>query len=118
MQLDYVCVNCEEQKEANDSFIAHELVDEGSDIYRYAPMYTSLTKISKEPSGHDWTERDGEFKPPIVQLVDGGTYEELWEMEDATQRARETECIWCHILTPKIFPDCQVCDKPLESNVR
>ena len=116
MQLDYICTNCEEQKEASDSFIAHELVDEGSDIYRYAPMYTSLMKISTDPSSHDWTERNGEFKPPIVQLVDGGVYEELWEMEDATQRARETQCPWCYILTPKVFPDCQVCDKPLESN--
>jgi hypothetical protein len=113
MQLDYKCMNCEETQEARDSEIAHDIVDDGNNQYA-----RPLSWLRDEPSSHDWTEKDGEFKPPIVQLVDGGTYEELWEMEDATQRARETECIWCHILTPKIFPDCQVCDKPLESNVR
>ena len=59
-----------------------------------------------------------EFTPPIVQLQDGGVYEELWELEDYTQRQRETQCKWCNILTPKMFNDCQSCDKPLEGNVR
>ena len=58
-----------------------------------------------------------EFLPPIAQLMDGGVYEELWELEDFTQRQREKECQWCHILTPKIFNDCQSCDKPLENNL-
>jgi hypothetical protein len=59
-----------------------------------------------------------EFLPPIAQLIDGGVYEELWELDDMRQRAREVECKWCHILTPKAFNDCQDCDKPLEHNVR
>lgn len=59
-----------------------------------------------------------EFLPPIAQLQDGGVYEELWELDDMRQRAREVECNWCHILTPKAFNDCQSCDKPLEHNVR
>jgi hypothetical protein len=59
-----------------------------------------------------------EFLPPIVQLNDGGVYEEYWELQDMRQRARETECQWCHLLTPKQFNDCQACDKPLELNVR
>ncbi len=59
-----------------------------------------------------------EFLPPIAQLIDGGVYEELWELDDMRQRAREIECKWCHILTPKAFNDCQDCDKPLEHNVR
>ena len=58
-----------------------------------------------------------EFTPPIVQLMDGGVYEELWELEDYTQLSRERECQWCHILTPKLFNDCQSCDKPLENNL-
>jgi hypothetical protein len=58
-----------------------------------------------------------EFLPPIAQLMDGGVHEELWELEDYTQAKRERECQWCHILTPKIFNDCQVCDKPLENNL-
>lgn len=59
-----------------------------------------------------------EYLPPIVQLQDGGVYEELWELEDYTQRQREVECKWCHLLTPKMFNDCQDCDKPLEHNIR
>jgi len=59
-----------------------------------------------------------EFLPPIAQLMDGGEYEELWELQDTRQRDREVECQWCHILTPKAFNDCQDCDKPLEHNVR
>jgi len=76
------------------------------------------------PSGHDWTERDGEFKEPVVQLVDGMNEElamhlgPLWELDDMRQRQREVECQWCHILTPKIFNDCQACDGALEHNVR
>jgi len=58
-----------------------------------------------------------EFTPPIAQLMDGGVHEELWELEDYTQLQREKECQWCHILTPKIFNDCQSCDKPLENNL-
>jgi hypothetical protein len=131
MQLDYKCMNCEETQEARDSEIAHDIVDDGNNQYA-----RPLSWLRDEPSSHDWIDSvtrlmrpavmpDGsirddrqEYLPPIVHLVDGGTYEELWELEDATQRARETQCPWCNILTPKIFNDCQVCDKPLESNVR
>ena len=59
-----------------------------------------------------------EYLPPIAQLMDGGVYEEYWELQDMTQRAREIECQWCHILTPRQFNDCQDCDKPLELNLR
>lgn len=117
MQLDYKCVNCEETQEARDAQIAHEIVDEGN--LQYTRQWMTIT----EPSNHDWTERDGEFKPPIVQLVDGMTEElsmhlgSLWELEDEQQRAREIECKWCHILTPKVFNDCQSCDRALEHNV-
>jgi len=59
-----------------------------------------------------------EFLPPIVQLNDGGVYEEYWELQDMRQRAREIKCPWCNILTPRQFNDCQDCDKPLELNLR
>ena len=51
-QLNELCSDCLEQKEARDAVIANQLVDE--DIYRYNPMYTSMTKIQDEPSAHDW----------------------------------------------------------------
>ena len=59
-----------------------------------------------------------EFLPPIAQLIDGGELDNLWELDDETQAKRETECQWCHILTPRLYNDCQSCDLPLEVNVR
>lgn len=77
-----------------------------------------LVKLAVEFVDKDdpWLVRK-EFTPPIAQLMDGGTHEELWELDDYTQRQRETECRWCHLLTPKVFNDCQACDKPLENNL-
>jgi hypothetical protein len=77
-----------------------------------------LEMLTVEFIEQDEDEIRHEFLPPIAQLQDGGVYEELWELEDERQRAREVECNWCHILTPKVFNDCQSCDKPLELNVR
>ena len=125
------CLTCDEDKEGRDDYIAYELVDEGNLQYNsQAPLRVD------EPSAHDWVssqtivresyndkgERESyvlrlEFTDPIVQLQDGGVYEELWELEDYTQRQRETQCKWCNILTPKMYADCQSCDKPLKSNV-
>jgi hypothetical protein len=131
MMLDTVCLNCEEGKEARDSAIAHQLVDEGNMQYKRNWFHVT------EPSGHDWTssstvqrailDDEGnevdhimreEYKLPIVLLQDGGVYEELWELDDMRQRDRETQCPWCNIMTRKDMNDCQDCDKPLELNVR
>jgi hypothetical protein len=113
MQMDAMCDPCQDLADARLTDKAHEIVDEGNLIYPHAWLINRA-----EPSNHDWTERDGEYKEPIVKLQDGGEYEELWELQDETQRARETECPWCHLLTPKQFNDCQDCDRPLERNVR
>jgi len=125
-----LCVDCVDQADARLTDKAYELVDEGNLQYKRQWMLTT------EPSGHDWVGAsvrlirparliDGtilderkEYLPPIVHLEDGGEVDNLWELEDETQRRREVECHWCHILTPKIFNDCQSCDKPLETNVR
>jgi hypothetical protein len=123
LQLDDICDTCMEEKEANDALIAHQLIDESSDIYRYTPMYTSLMKITTEPSNHDWTDRDGEFMEPIVKLQDGLDPDlaiglsSVEMLEDYAQSKREQKCLWCHLLTPKMYNDCQACDKPLEHNV-
>lgn len=112
MQLDTLCIDCQDLADARSAQIAHEIVDDGNLQYR-----NPWSWLKDMPSGHDWTNRDDEFKLPIVMLQDGGEYEELWELDDERQRARETECKWCHLLTPKQFNDCQACDKPLEHNV-
>ena len=131
MQLDTMCDNCQDLADARAAEIAHELVDEGNNQYRRPWL------LITEPSGHDWTssttvsrvilDDEGnkidhimreEYKLPIVMLQDGGTYEELWELDDMRQRSREVQCHWCNLLTPKHLNDCQACDKPLENNVR
>jgi len=131
MMLDNVCLNCEEGKEARDSAVAHQLVDEGNMQY-----VRQMSWLREAPGGHDWTSAttvsrtvlndDGEeeyimreeYKLPVVLVQDGGVYEELWELDDMRQRSREVECPWCHLLTRKDMNDCQDCDRPLELNVR
>jgi hypothetical protein len=131
MQLDTLCVNCQDLADARSAQIAHDLVDEGNLQYRRPWLLTT------EPSGHDWVssttvsrvtlDDEGneidhvmreEYKLPVVMLSDGGVYEELWELDDYRQGMREVQCPWCNLLTPKHFNDCQDCDKPLELNVR
>ena len=131
MQLDYKCYNCEQEQEARDAQIAHEMVDERNQIYKY-----QWSRIDDQPSASDWVSSvtvsreildiNGkeigyimrlEFTEPTVQLVDGGVLNNLLELEDYAQTKRERLCQWCNILTPKMFNDCQVCDKPLENNL-
>ena len=131
MQLDYKCYNCEQEQEARDAQIAHEMVDERNQIYKY-----QWSRTDDQPSGSDWVssvtvsreilDKNGkeidyimrlEFTEPIVQLVDGGVLNNLLELEDYAQTKRERLCQWCNILTPKMYADCQSCDKPLKSNV-
>lgn len=108
-----LCTECVDLADARLTDKAYELVDEGNVQYKNQWLINRA-----EPSGHDWTDRDGEFKHSVVYLQDGGELDNLWELDDMTQRERETECHWCHLLTPKQFNDCQSCDKPLEYNVR
>ena len=77
-----------------------------------------LEELRVEFINNDEVEERNEFLPPIAQLMDGGVYEELWELQDERQRARETQCHWCNLLVPKHTIDCTSCDMPLESNVR
>ena len=108
LALDSQCEECFEVGEARTSAIAHEIVDEGN------MRYPRLWFIDRpQPSGHDWTDRDEEFLPPIHLITDSGEVDNLWELQDETQDTRERVCRWCHILTPKIFKTCQSCDKVL-----
>jgi hypothetical protein len=101
-----------EEKETRDNTIAWELVDDSNLQYKRVPSY-----LKKEPSSHDWTDRDGEYLEPTVKLQDGGMLDNLELLDEYAQSKREQECHWCHLLTPKIYNDCQACDKPLEHNL-
>ena len=124
------CANCMLDGEARLSELAHEIVDEGNIHYKRQWLITT------EPRAHDWVspttrikpyfvwvtqsweDTRSEYKPPVTNLQDGGELDNVWEIQDYTQSQRETECPWCHLLTPKIFNECQDCDQPLERNVR
>lgn len=112
MQLDTMCIDCQDLADARSAQIAHDLVDEGNLQYKRQWMLVT------EPSGHDWTDREGEYKLPIVQLQDGGVLDNIWELEDYTQSMREVICQACNLATPKQFNQCQCCDSVLEHNVR
>ena len=112
------CDDCQDQRDADDTNRAWQIVEEGNMQYNITVSY-----IQSDPSGHDWITRPGEFLEPSHKLVDGLDEQtvmhlSLSELDDETQRKREVECPWCHLLTPKQFNDCQDCDRPLELNVR
>jgi rubrerythrin len=64
--LDDVCMDCEDSRLTKEAIAVHEIVDEGNDIYRYAPMYTSMTKIDKAESGHEWVGSTTRVEPYFV----------------------------------------------------
>ena len=131
---------CEQSTEVSASDIAWDLVDGGNLQYRKVIQDTSIptasewvsaetiTKIHyKNDKGErvvkEYTIRN-EYLPPIHLIVDGMDEDlafhlgDLASLDDETQKARETNCPWCALQTPKQFNDCQNCERPLESNVR
>ena len=106
-----LCVECVEAADARLTNIVYEAASEGN------LQYKAQWLVDTEPSGHDWTDREGEFKLPIVLLQDGGELDNIWTLEDYTQSQREVICPSCHLTTPKMFNECQCCDAPLEHNV-
>jgi len=104
LQLNELCGDCIEAKEVRDAIIANEMVDEGMDIYRYQPMYTSLSKIQDQPSGHDWTERASELREQTTWLVD-----RIFVIEDSIElTTHECICTICHYTINKhaVCPNC------------
>ena len=107
-----LCVECVETADARLTDLVYEAASEGNLQYKSQWLY------AEEPSGHDRTEGDGEYKLPIVQLQDGDELDNIWSLEDYTQSQREVVCHMCHLTTPKMFNQCQSCDTVLEGNVR
>jgi predicted amidophosphoribosyltransferase len=106
-----LCVECVEAADARLTNIVYEAASEGN------LQYKAQWLVDTEPSGHDWTDREGEYKLPIVLLQDGGELDNIWSLDDYTQSQREVICPSCHLTTPKMFNQCQCCDAPLEHNV-
>ena len=106
VQMNELCPDCTEAKETRDAIIANQMVDEGMDTYRYRTMYTSLTKIQDEPSGHDWTERASELREQTVWLAD-----RIFDLEDSIElNKHECICSVCHYTINK-HAKCPNCDE-------
>jgi hypothetical protein len=88
---DVLCTACVETKESRDSFIAHQIVDEGNDTYLYQGLYQPMLKVEDMPSGHDWTERD-EFLEPTSLISD------RFFNTDLDKHGFEKVCSTCHLV--------------------
>lgn len=97
--LTELCPDCQEQRDARDADIAHQIVDEGNMQYKY------IWSIQRDqPSGHDWTDRDDEFLEPIAMLVD-----RLYDLETSiTITPAEVLCQDCHLVYNK-WSNCPNC---------
>ena len=83
---DVLCTACVETKESRDSFIAHQIVDEGSQQYEHQ------MQVEKElPSGHDWTERDEMLEP--TSLISDRFFN-----TDLDIHSFEKVCSTCHLV--------------------
>ena len=100
IRLNEVCGDCIETKETNDIIIAYKLRDEGRDT----EVLPTLAKIQDEPSNHDWTDREGEFLPPVVEMAD-----RFFDLDDAIElQTYEMICLACRYVCNKhtVCPNC------------
>lgn len=98
--LTELCPDCQELRDSRDINIAHQIVDEGNLQYKFV-----WSIQSDDPSGHDWTDRDDEFLPPISQLAD-----RLFDLETSlTTTTSEVVCQSCHLIYNKHQAECPIC---------
>lgn len=117
LQLNELCADCLEAREARDAVIANQLVDE--DIYRYKPMYSSMTKIEDEPSAHDWigsevvthvNPKTGE-KTIRTEFFEQSSWliDRIFNLDDSIELTKhECICSVCHYTINKhaVCPNC------------
>lgn len=116
--LTELCPDCQEQKDNNDIYLAHQIVDESQDYYYKGfgtnkvaianggavSEYNPMSVIRDLPSGHDWTDREGEFLEPIAMLVD-----RLYDLETSLHLTpAEVICQDCHLVYNK-WSNCPNC---------
>jgi hypothetical protein len=97
--LNELCPDCQELRDTRDAEVAHQLVDEGNLQYKYV-----WSIIQDEPSGHDWTDRDDEFREPITMLAD-----RLYDLESSLIiTPAEVVCQSCYLIHNKysVCPNC------------
>lgn len=116
--LSELCPDCQEQRDARDTEVAHQIVDESEDYIHIGygvrkrtvanggavSELNPMSVIRDLPSGHDWTDRDDEFLPPIAMLAD-----RLFDLESSIIiTPAEVICQDCHLVFNKwsICPNC------------
>jgi hypothetical protein len=117
--LDSLCPDCDDLKFSRDTYIAHEIVDDGNLQYKHVWSNGDSTV-----SGHDWVGSvtkllrpfrtvDGtivderyEFLPPISNLVDRLPN----DLETSvTVLDYEVVCMSCHLYHHKSLAECPIC---------
>jgi hypothetical protein len=111
-QLNELCADCLDAKEARDAVIAHQLVDD--EIYDHA-----LAKIQDEPSAHEWISSEvitrintktgdktmrTEFFEQSSWLID-----RIFDLDESMELTRhECICSVCHYTINKhaVCPNC------------
>jgi len=117
--LTELCPDCQEQRDANDTYLAHQIVDESEDyIYQgygtkkrqvanggAVSEFNPMSVIRDLVSGHDWTERDGELLEPTCKLED-----RIYDLESSvTVTPAEVICTSCHLIYNKHQAECPIC---------
>ena len=135
--LTELCPDCQEQKDANDIYLAHKMVDESQDFYyrgygdnKVAVANTGSVgeprplSVSRDAeSGHDWVGSITKLRRPAIQM-DGSIVEERYELLDPislisdrlfdletslTVTTSEVVCQSCHLIYNKHQAECPVC---------
>ena len=97
--LTELCPACQDLRDTRDADIAHQIVDEGNLQYKFV-----WSIVQDDPSGHDWTDREDEFLPPIAMLVD-----RLFDLETSVLiTPAEVICQDCHLVINK-YAKCPNC---------
>lgn len=115
--LTELCPDCQEQRDARDAEVAHQIVDEGN--LQYSHIWSQTTS---DITGHDWVGSVTKLKKP-AHLQDGTILEERYEFLDPIAvladrlydletslivTANETVCELCHYIYNKAIacPNC------------
>ena len=116
VQMNELCPDCIEAKEARDAAIAWDIVDEGNERYDHVP-----SKKDELPSGHDWVSNEtlvGTRINPITgervirtELFEASSWlvDRLFDLEDSiTLSTHECICSVCHYTINKhaVCPNC------------
>ena len=116
VQMNELCPDCIEAKEARDAAIAWDIVDEGNERYDHVP-----SKKDELPSGHDWVSNETLVGTRInpstgervirTELFEASSWlvDRLFDLEDSiTLSTHECICSVCNYTINKhaVCPNC------------